>query len=423
MPTSDIYTAYPNTVAMPGNPSLWPNCLSVYALCRCGGQTGRPPRLLPLPPAAPLLNLVPLALQHGQLHHGVPWARRQRHRTPAGRLRLHHARVCCGRGGGGSSRQTPRSRPPARRPSPASLTARVSSVPPSSQPNIHRPDNDLPPYSVVAPVYILDADVQNETVDVCGDGVTEAVAPQCLQPNVAAAPICAAMSNNTIYGGAYDMVSRGWRCRHSVTGGGVCALAHAQLPAGHSHPMRTCPALQISAYQQSSMGAINTTCYPADGWGLFADCMSAACIRGGPGGAPTAWDGSPITCFCPIQNGTAGQYQARIGRAGWGSSRVGRGVWRPRLRAAAIKRPPSPPCDASHRPDAAACAGGGPVRRARGGDVRPAATVHAVWQAADQLRQRAAHASRVARGQRHCAMCHSATYLGEVYFHRILISL
>ena len=67
--------------------------------------------------------------------------------------------------------------------------------------------------------------------------------------------------------------------------------------------------LQISAYQATDLGAINTTCYPAQGWGLWANCMTAACIRGGPGGEPTAWDGSPVTCYCPIQNATAGQYQ------------------------------------------------------------------------------------------------------------------
>ena len=58
--------------------------------------------------------------------------------------------------------------------------------------------------------------------------------------------------------------------------------------------------LQISAYQATDLGAINTTCYPAQGWGLWANCMTAACIRGGPGGEPTAWDGSPVTCYCPI---------------------------------------------------------------------------------------------------------------------------
>lgn len=139
----------------------------------------------------------------------------------------------------------------------------------------------------MAPIFIQDAAVQAATIEACGDGVDAPVAPACLAPNTDAAPICAAMADNSIYQGAYDMVS---------------------------------------AYQASSLGAINTTCFPEQAWGLYADCMAAACILGGPGGEPTAWDGSPVTCFCSITNGTAGEYQASPLWAGAVSRQAGRCV-------------------------------------------------------------------------------------------------
>lgn len=260
--------------------------------------------------------------------------------------------------------------------------------PPRPQPpptTLCRPDTDLPPSSVVTPVFILDAEVQAETIAACGNGTTEPVEAACLEPNAGAAPICAAMSNNTIYGGAYDMVS--WQLT------GIPGLAAGggwpRWQRGGAGPRRrtrwchrstaaSCPlapsCLQVSAFQQTSLGAINTTCYPAQGWGLYANCMSAACIRGGPGGAATAWDGAPVTCFCLISNGTAGQYQVRKGAGAADGLLRGGGATA------------HPPCDVTRPPpNSAHCAGGRPLRHARGAAVRAAAGVHAVGQADDQL--------------------------------------
>lgn len=203
----------------------------------------------------------------------------------------------------------------------------------------------------MAPLKILDSEVQAETVEVCGNGTTAPVSPDCLAPNSDAAPICAAMANNTIYGGAYDMVSAARR------GTRACS-AHLHTSARQPLVAPRC-LLQISSFQESNLGAINTTCYPASGWGLFADCMSAACIVGGPGGAATAWDGSPITCFCPIENGTAGQYQVGgvagpcRGAGGGGCSGAGSrpmaacslSVLHPRIAAAQVGAPYTVPED------------------------------------------------------------------------------
>ena len=48
------------------------------------------------------------------------------------------------------------------------------------------------------PVYILDSELQSETIAACGDGIGAVVVAACRTPNTEAAPVCQAMANNTM---------------------------------------------------------------------------------------------------------------------------------------------------------------------------------------------------------------------------------
>ena len=198
------------------------------------------------------------------------------------------------------------------------------------------PGNGLPPYGSLAPLVVLDQGLGDATLAACGNGTAEAVAPECQAVGANAAPFCAALANNTLYGGA-DLVSL-FAVHSGRVGGGRVPLRRRRTQPG-SPPLR-CP-------QESPDGAINTTCTPASGsFGLWANCMSAACVRetgerahaaaralrqrctaratpcatrrpsppcaARPPPPPpprcAAFDGSPVTCFCPIVN-TSEPYQ------------------------------------------------------------------------------------------------------------------
>lgn len=78
----------------------------------------------------------------------------------------------------------------------------------------------------------------------------------CLKTN--SAPVCKAIIRNKIYNQDYDLIS-------TFT-----------------------PTVHLG--RQSCIGP-----------GLMAECMSAACYN------KTAWDGSPVTCYCPVTNVPEGQ--------------------------------------------------------------------------------------------------------------------
>ena len=174
-------------------------------------------------------------LQHRKLHHRVPGQEGERHWGGHCRLRLHDPRVravplgrrlrctpCQGRrgwgaqslqlytrsssplGGGPLPHPTPPHPTPPHPPwNPASARPPAPPAPAHSCPfpcplRPSSPDNDLPDYSWVAPVYILDSELQSETIAACGDGIGAVVVAACRTPNTEAAPVCQAMANNTM---------------------------------------------------------------------------------------------------------------------------------------------------------------------------------------------------------------------------------
>ncbi|PSC71772.1 T9SS C-terminal target domain-containing [Micractinium conductrix] len=108
--------------------------------------------------------------------------------------------------------------------------------------------NGLGANSQVDPTYILSKPLADTTERKCPDG---AASRGCRRPNCS--PICRAITDNTIYGGEYDYVS--------------------------------------TFKNSPSLGGFNKLCIKP---GVFAQCMTAACYN------KPAFDGSPITCYCPV---------------------------------------------------------------------------------------------------------------------------
>ncbi|KAL4440240.1 hypothetical protein ABPG75_003241 [Micractinium tetrahymenae] len=76
-----------------------------------------------------------------------------------------------------------------------------------------------------------------------------------------ATPICKAIADNTIYGGQYDYIS--------------------------------------TFTASPDVGGFNKLCVRPGQGGLFAQCMTAACYK------KTAFDGSPVACYCPVYRANA----------------------------------------------------------------------------------------------------------------------
>ena len=86
----------------------------------------------------------------------------------------------------------------------------------------------------------------------------------------------------------------------------LCLLPASATPSppaalSHSRHARTPPADKgkydyISTFALSSeLGGFNRLCTAPKGvQGYYAQCMTAACFK------RPAWDGSPITCYCPV---------------------------------------------------------------------------------------------------------------------------
>lgn len=115
------------------------------------------------------------------------------------------------------------------------------------------PGNNLTDYSLVDPAYILDKALSNATLAECYN-VQGNLTQKCASNN--GSPICKAITSNTIYGSTYDF---------------------------------------ISTYTLSlNLGGFTQACNVPGPGALYANCMTAACVR------QTAFDGSPITCYCPV---------------------------------------------------------------------------------------------------------------------------
>jgi hypothetical protein len=110
------------------------------------------------------------------------------------------------------------------------------------------PDNGLRKISYIDPAYILDKKLKSKSYKKCGykNGSTT-----CKGTN--RSPVCKALAKNTMYKGAYNLIS-------------TFALS-------------------------PKLGGFNTQCNEK---GKYAQCMTAACI------ATPAFDGSPVTCYCPV---------------------------------------------------------------------------------------------------------------------------
>ena len=116
--------------------------------------------------------------------------------------------------------------------------------------------NNLPATSQVDPPYILDAAVAAAQTQQCPNN---AVGPNCSGVN--STPVCQAINSNNIYGGAYD---------------------------------------RISTYTPTPIGGFDQLCTaPLGVEGLYAQCMTAACYD------RPAFDGAPVTCYCPVYSATA----------------------------------------------------------------------------------------------------------------------
>lgn len=115
------------------------------------------------------------------------------------------------------------------------------------------PDNGLSRTSYIDPAYILDKQLKAKSYKKCGykKGSTT-----CKGKN--SSPVCKALAKNTMYKGAYDLIS-----------------TFAPSP---------------------KLGGFNTQC---NEMGSYANCMTAACI------ATPAFDGSPVTCYCPVYESKA----------------------------------------------------------------------------------------------------------------------
>jgi len=116
--------------------------------------------------------------------------------------------------------------------------------------------NGLTNNSLVDPAYILDQKVCKAEQDQCPD-YTQSTG--CGGPN--ATPVCKAIGNNTIYNGTYDFIS--------------------------------------TFSSSSQVGGFNKVCIPpGELEGAYAQCMTAACFL------KPAFDGSPVTCYCPVYKST-----------------------------------------------------------------------------------------------------------------------
>lgn len=107
--------------------------------------------------------------------------------------------------------------------------------------------NGLTPFSQVDPIYILDKKLQTLSAEKCPNGSNST---NCGGANNN--PICSAITSSKIYNGDYDLVS-----------------TYTPSP---------------------SLGGFNKVCTKP---GVYANCMTAACYE------QPAFDGSPITCYCP----------------------------------------------------------------------------------------------------------------------------
>ncbi|KAI9003390.1 hypothetical protein DFJ74DRAFT_694724 [Hyaloraphidium curvatum] len=112
--------------------------------------------------------------------------------------------------------------------------------------------NLLPSRSYVNPIYILDERLKKEYRTQCPN---YGASPGCRLPNVT--KVCREINQRKIYGGVYDF---------------------------------------ISTYQVSSQsGGFNQRCEAPPGvQAMYAQCMTAGCIR------KRAFDGSPVSCYCPV---------------------------------------------------------------------------------------------------------------------------
>jgi len=110
--------------------------------------------------------------------------------------------------------------------------------------------NDITAFNLVDPPFILQKDVYEEYEKTCGG---ESSTSACTGPN--SAGVCDAIVNNTIYGGSYDLVS-----------------TYSYSP---------------------KVGGFDIVC-PGEPGVVYANCMTSACYR------RVAFDGSPITCYCPL---------------------------------------------------------------------------------------------------------------------------
>ncbi len=109
------------------------------------------------------------------------------------------------------------------------------------------------PTSFVDPDFIMSLPLYQEFQDNC---LVNSTSARC--PGMNQAGICAAISTNSVYRGDYDLVS--------------------------------------TFVPSPEYGGFSQQCNVTSG-GRYAQCMTAACFK------KTAFDGSPVTCYCPIYEG------------------------------------------------------------------------------------------------------------------------
>ncbi|KAI8471152.1 MAG: hypothetical protein J3K34DRAFT_418235 [Monoraphidium minutum] len=118
--------------------------------------------------------------------------------------------------------------------------------------------NNLTDSSLVDTTFILDKKLLDATNKQCPNG-TESAKGKCAKAN--GTPFCKAVEKNKIYGGEYDLIS-----------------LYASSPG---------------------LGGLSKLCAAEPGVAFHAECMTAACYR------RRAFDGSPVSCYCPVYASTA----------------------------------------------------------------------------------------------------------------------